>query len=882
MRRLRAWFLRLGGLFHRVPRDRELAAEMESHLQLHIADNLRAGRTPDQARKEALMKLGGIEQTKEHYRERRGLPVLETLVQDIRYSLRMLRKNPGFTCVVVLTLALGIGANTAIFSIVNGVLLKPLPYADSARLAGIFLHGKGLDRDVMGNADFLALAEHQQAFEHVAAFSPSSMGFTLTGLGVPQMIPGTSATADFFSVLGVRPFLGRVFLPEEGKPGGPLAVVVSQHFWEEFLHADPGAVGRSLMLDGKSYTVVGVMPRDFHFGPHSDLWPVLQLQPPHERPPYWLVSIGRLKPGVSVAQASADASRIAKQVREQYPRSDADGAIAVPLKELFVGEVSNALLILLGAVTFILLIAVVNVANLQLSRAGSRAREMAVRTALGAGRARLMLQLLTESLILAILGSTLGLGVAYYGVRTMLAFSPDVLPRMQEVSLDGRVLLFTAAVAIVTGVLFGLVPAVRVARSPLGDSLKSGSRSVSSSLATRRTHNGLVIAEFALALIVLTGAGLLIRTLFELQAVSPGFRSGHILTALISLPDERYGKASQVVTFYDELLNRLRHSPGIENAAISLSLPPNLLELTNPFHIEGQTETPGETAPAVPEIPISDGYFSTLGVPLLRGRFFSDADRATGTHVLIINQMMAQRYFPRQDPIGKRVQTGELNPKADWYTIVGVVGNVKYEGLGEKDEAGMYVPYFDSGWCPWFVRSLYIVVRGTQKSELSSPILQKAVWALDNQLPLAHVRTMDQLLYDSVASSRFRAILFGCFAALGLVLAMIGIYGVMAYSVSQRTNEIGIRVALGAQRKTVLRMILRQGAALAFLGVSLGLLASFALSRVLKGLLFGVRASDPLTFAGVAALVLTVALAACYIPARRATRVDPISALRYE
>jgi len=882
MRKFRALLLRLDGLFRRERRERELAEEMESHLLMHIADNLRAGMTAEEARRQALIKLGGIEQTKETYRDRRGLPMLEIMLQDFRFASRMLRKSPGFTGVAVLTLALGIGANTAIFSVVNGVLMKPLPYRQPDRLVMIFLHGRGLDHGPMGNADFLALGERQQAFEHVAAFSPSSIGFTLTGLGAPQMIPGTSVTPDFFSVLDVKPDLGRTFLPEEGKPGGNLSVIVSHHFWEQFLHADPAAVGQSMTLDGKGYVVIGVLPLDFHFGPHNELWPVLQLRPAQQRPPYWLLPVGRLKADVSEAQASADASRIAKQVQEQFPHSEDASAVVVPMKELTVGNVSEALLILLGAVGFVLLIAVVNVANLHLLRYGSRVREFAIRAALGAGRRRLICQLLVESLILAASGGVLGLAVAYGGVRAMLALSADVLPRMEEITVDGRVLAFTVLIVIATAILFGLVPALRCAGPPVGQSLKEGSRAATSGRSARRLHGALVVAEFALALVVLTGAGLLIRTLSQLESVNPGFNSSHIVTALLSLPLERYAKAPQVISFYELLFERVKNSPGVEAVSITMSLPPNLLELTNPFHIQGKLGAPGQPAPAVAEIPVGTDYFATLGIPLFRGRLFSDADRSPATHVLVINENMARRYFPDREPVGTRVQTGEYSPKGDWYTIVGVVGNVKYEGLGEKDQPTMYVPYFDSGWCPWFAREMYVVLRSASSPEKVVSLLQSAAWSLDNQLPLGHVRTMDQLMYDSVASSRFRAILFCIFAALALVLAMIGIYGVMAYAVSQRTHEIGIRVALGAQRKNILRTVLREGAGLAVLGVALGSASALALSRTLAGLLFGVRATDPGTFVTVAALLLGVALAACYIPARRAMRVDPIVALRYE
>ena len=606
------------------------------------------------------------------------------------------------------------------------------------------------------------------------------------------------------------------------------------------------------------------------------------MQPAKQRPPYWLLTVGRLKPGISETQAGADASLIAKQVHEQFPLSDDSSTMVVPLKDLLVGDTSEALLILLGAVGFVLLIAVVNVANLHLSRSGSRIREFAIRSALGADRGRLICQLLTESLVLAVLGGLFGLALAYGGVRTILALSPDVLPRMEEITVDGRVLSFTAMIAIVTGIVFGLVPALRCAGLPPGRSLKEGSRTATSGRSAGRLHGALVVAEFSLALVVLTGAGLLIRTLSHLQSVNPGFNSSHMVTALLTLPRERYANAPQVTSIYQQLLERVKISPGVEAASITMSLPPNLLELTNPFHPEGKPDTPGQPAPAIGEIPVGTEYFATLGIPLFRGRLFSDQDRSPATHVLVINENMARRYFPDQDPLGTRVQTGEYNPKGDWYTIVGVVGNVKYQGLGEKDQPTMYVPYFDSGWCPWFVREMYVVVRSASAPEKVVSVLQSAALSLDNQLAIAHVRTMDQLLYESVAGSRFRAVLFGVFAALALVLAMIGIYGVMAYSVSQRTHEIGIRIALGAHRTNILQTILREGASLALLGVAIGFVVALALSRTLAGLLFGVQATDRMTFAEVAALLLCVALAACYLPARRATRVDPMVALRYE
>ena len=880
MHALRALFHRIAGLFRRQRRDREFADELDSHLMHHVDDNVRRGMPPAEARREALVALGGIEAAKELHRDQRGLPFLEELAQDLRFAARLLRKNPGFSAVAVLTLALGIGANTAVFSIVYGVLLKPLPFPDSDRLVMISLSGRGVEEGPMGNADFLALAERQRAFTHVAAYTPSAMGFALTGFGVPQMIPGMLVTPGFFSVLETPPALGRGFRPEEGKPGADLAVVVSDHFWRQFLGGDPAAIGRKITLDEQSYTVVGVMPPGFRYGRLRDVWPVLQLHPPTGRPPYWLIPIGRLRPGVSLAQASGDASRIAAEVQRRYPNSDDTSAVAAPMKEMWVGEERPALLLLLGAVGLVLLIAVVNVASLQLSRAAVRGREMAVRTALGAGRRRLIRQLLTESLLLAAAGGLLGVAAAFVCVRALGALSPSTLPRMNEVAVSLPVLAFTAGIALLSGVLFGLAPAFQFASPALGDSLKQGTRA-SSGRESHRMHRSLVAAEFTLALVVLAGAGLLIRTLAKMEAVSPGFNPDRIVTAMVALPDARYSKAADVTSYFDRLLDRINTSPGVESTAIALSLPPNLLELTNPFHIEGRAETPGHPAPAVPEIPISDGYFRTLGVPLLRGRAFSREDRAPGTHVLIINENMARRYFPGEDPIGKRVQTGEYSPKADFYTIVGVAGNVKYEGLAAQDAPAMYVPFSDSGWCPWFVQSMYVVVRGSA-ARAAAAALQSAAGSIDAQLPLIRVRTMDELLYDSVADSRFRAGLFASFAALALILAATGIYGVVAYSVSQRTQEIAVRMALGAPRGNVFGLVLGLALRLALVGVGAGICAALALGRLMRSLLYGVGPADPVAFAAAASILTLIALSAGYLPARRAMRINPTSALRGE
>jgi predicted permease len=864
----------------------DLDRDIREHIERETQDNIERGMSPDEARYAAVRKFGNVTRVKEETREVWSTVWLEQLAQDVRYALRMLRKNPGFAATAILTLALGIGANTAIFSVVNSVLLRPLPYPNSDRVMMIFLQNSalGLDRGDYGNADFVALHEQQQSFENVAAFTSPDNGFALTGEHAPEEIAGSAVTAAFFDVLGVKPQLGRTFLPGEDQPGQPLAVVVSDRFWREHLHADPAAAGRSITLAGTSFAVVGVMPADFRFGRNDNdqVWPIFPLESIQQRPPFFLAVIGRLKPGASPAAASADASRIAAMVTQQYPNSNDLKAIAIPMKEVLVGSSRTALLVMLGAVGLVLLIAVVNVANLQLARSAVRQREIAIRTALGAGRRRLIQQLLTESVLLSIIGGALGLGIAYWGLGAIVALIPGAVPRMDEIAVNGTVLLYTLGIAMLAGVLFGLAPALRIRSPRIGESLKQSGKGSPENSGVGLLHNLLVISEFSLALILLIGAGLLLRSLARLESVSPGFDPGHIVTMQVPLSEGQYTKASQVTSFYQQLLDGVESTPGVRAAGITMSLPPNLLELMNPFHLDGQTYEPGKATTMAEEIPVSQDYFRALGIPLEAGRFFDDSDRVPNRHVLVINQTMARHYFASKDAVGQRVQTGDANPKSDWYTIVGVAGDVKYEGLDAKEQPTMYVPYTDDGWSPWFTKSMSLVVRTTANPEQIASAVRADVAGLDPTVPVAYVITMDQLLVKSVSGPRFSTELLGGFAALALVLAAIGIYGVLAYSVARRTHEIGVRVALGAQRGQVLRFVIGHGAKLALIGVGIGIVASLALTRLMSSLLFQISATDPLTFVAVAALLFGVALAACYIPARRATKVDPMIALRYE
>jgi putative ABC transport system permease protein len=808
-----------------------------------------------------------------------------TLIQDIRYSMRTLRKQPAFTCVVVLTLALGIGVNTAIFSVVNAVLLRPLPFPQSDQLVTVSMANPRLGGDnlPLSVADFLDWRVQNQVFQDLAAYSDN--WFSLTGSGEPERLKGVSVTAGFFSTLRASPLFGRTFSPGEDAPGGEPVVILSQRTWERRFGSDPHIVGKPIALNGRSRTVVGVMPDSFTFPSADarslpgevDLWILHTLTPQTRRGPYYLQGIARLKPNASVQQANSELNNIALRIRQDNPLTNAETTFASrPLKDAIVGDVGRMLFVLFGGVAFVLLIASLNVANVSLSRAASRGSEIAIRMALGASRRRIIRQLLTESLLLASLGAAGGVLLGWWGIDLLRTIGSNHLPRLHEVSIDARVLAFTGFVSLLSSLLFGLVPAWQASRNGLSQYLRKAPQSGTSTggPSWRRMRKLLVVAEVALSIVLLAGAGLMLNSFVRLKRVSPGFAPERILTSEISLPRVRYKEPSEINAFYERLIAHVRHLPGVEAAGIGMSLPPNLLSISDTFALEGAP--PGETEPSAPVVVVSSGYFEALGIPLLAGRNFTETDRTDKPPVVIINESFAQRYFPHESPLGKRMKTGgPERPDNPWMEIVGVVGDVKYGGLDVAAEPAHYEHYQQVPWS-----STYIVLRSSSEPGSLATSVRQAVWSLDKDLPVANVHTMEDLLSESVTRPRFRTFVFLVLGTLAVVLAVTGIYGVISYLVSQRTREIGIRLALGAQRRTVLNLIILQGMSLALVGTVIGLIAAFVLTRLMRQLLYEVEATDPLTFVSVTILLLLVSLAACWIPARRAAKVDPLVALR--
>lgn len=882
---------RLAELKLEPTREAEIVEELAQHLDDRYKELLAGGASAEESSRAALAELSESELLARELRrvERnvsrepvvlgtRRKNMIGDLWQDLRYGARSLRKNPGFTAIAVITLALGIGANTAIFSVVNGVLLRPLPYPEPDRLAmvyGITLQ-TAQEKSPLCEADFLDWKSQNHVFESIAGFSTNR--FNYTGGESPEQLEGAWVTADFFSTIGVQPALGRAFLPGEDMPARPPTVVISDGFWRRRLGSSPNVLDQQITLNARAFSIIGVMPPGFSFPEkETELWAAERLAATR-RGPYYMWGIGRLGPGATLDRAQSEMDLIARQVQDQINSPTRDWTwTSISLAERIVGKIRPALLVLLAAVFFVLLIACANIANLLLARATAREKEMSVRIALGASRARLLRQLLTESLLLAGVGAAAGLPLAIWGVRLLVALSPADLPRLQEISIDGRVLGFTLLAAVACGLIFGLAPALQSSRLNLNESLKEGGRGTDGS-GRRRLRSALVVTEIAFSLMLLVGAGLMVKSFMKLQSVSPGFRPDHILTMHLTLPRAKYDSDEKITSYYRQLIERVTALRGVEAAGLGISLPPNNLEVSDSFSIEGKPWPQGASEPIVPIVLTSPEYFTALGVPLLQGRGFNAMDREGSPLVVIINQTLAERYFADESPIGKRLKVGGADrPRNPWMEIVGVVGDLKYSGLDAKPEPTYYTPLAQDAW-----RAAYLVVRASMNPTNLTPAIREQIWDLDKDMPIANVATMDQLLAESVAQPRFRTLLLGIFAALALVLASVGIYGVISYSVTQRTHEIGIRMALGAQARDVMTLVIRQGMGLALIGVALGLAASFALTRVMESLLFEVSTSDQATFTGVAALLIAVAVLACWIPARRASRVDPMAALRCE
>ena len=814
---------------------------------------------------------------------------METLIQDVKFGLRMLLKSPSLSIVATIALALGIGANTAIFSVVNAVLLRPLPFPNSDALVALFEtdQQRGSVRGTHSYPNFFDLRAQSTSFENIAAYHDSD--FIMTGRGEPARLRGIVTTADLFSVLGVKPLLGRTFLPDDDKPSATgRAVVLSEQLFRQRFNGDAGVLNQSITLDGISYTVIGVMPASFEFPIQNDpmqLWTTIAGDASGKNPvtgmrgAHFLNAIGRLKTGVTREQAQSDLTTIAARLEQQYPDQNTHKGLRLqPALQALVGDIRPALLILLGAVACVLLIACANVANLLLARATGRYKEMAVRSALGASRMRVIRQLLTESILLSLVGGAVGLLLAVWWSDLLIALGKDDIPRAVHVGIDWRVLGFTAGVSLLTGIVFGLFPALHSSKTELVESLKEGGRGTSEGARRNRMRNVLAVGELAIAVVLLVSAGLLIKSLWRLQNVETGLRPENVLTFTVAVPETRYDSGKQV-QFFTDLQKRLESSPGVQSASSVVPLPLGGDEFSISFQIQGR-EVARKDEPSADIFMMGTGYFKTMGIPLIKGRDFDQRDQHGSPPVVIVSQEFARQFFPNEDPIGKHIRPGMSTYDEDRSTyreIVGVVGDVRSRALNTEPRAAYYVPQAQMP-----LSQQTMVMRTTNDPHSVISAVNKEVAALDTDVPVFAVKTMPEYLSSSVAAPRFNTTLLSIFAGVALVLTLVGLYGVMSYSVAQRTNEIGIRLALGAQTRDVLLMIVKQGSQLIALGLVIGLLGAYALTRLIASLLFGVTAKDPFTFGAAAILLALVALLACYIPAWRATKVDPMDALRCE
>ena len=877
MRRLHRWLTRLGDLFRKNRREHELSAELESHLQLHIDDNLRSGMSPELARREAIMNLGGVEQVRTDYRERQGLPVVEIVLQDFRFALRLLAKNPAFTAIAVLTLALGIGATTTIFSVVNSVLLRPLPYQNHDCLLRVEETHAGSPGMGVTFATFLDLAREANTIENISAFR--GWIFNVTGQGEPQQVSGALISGNFFKALGSQPLLGRTIQPEDDQVGGNNRVaVLSYALWQSRFGANSKILGQTISVNAEPFGVLGVMPPGFDYPEHSEMWcPLVPGSAHNNRRAHLLTVLVDRKRGESLGGVQGELTAFAESVDKRNPGVD-DPSLnltAVTLQKSLVAPVRPALVILLFAVGLLLLIACANVANLLLARTAARRKEIAVRLALGASRARLAMLLLIESISVSLLAGAVGLLLAEAGLTFIRARGIEDLPRFAEINLDWHVFAFTLGVSLLSGLLFGLAPALAGTKLNLNAPLKEGNWEPAG--ASLRLSNGtLTVLQFGLATILLAGAGLLGSSLLHVLRVNPGFNPDHVLTLQVFLSPVEYpeGDPKGPIVLH-EMIERVRALPGVRSAGVVNALPitggPN-----TEFVIEGRPAPKLGDEPGA-DIRVADpGYFPAMGIPLLAGRSFTDYDTAGSARVVLINETLARKFWPNESPLGQRITMKDWGPPLTG-EIVGVVGDVKGDGLDAAVGPMLYWPDTQFGQ----IFNTMVVRTDDDPLRLASAVKSR-IWSVDKDQTVSRVQTMNQVLSDSLARRRLYVVLLGVFACVALLLAATGIYGVVSYSVTQRTREIGIRVALGAERVDVLQLIIAQAAKLALAGEFIGFAVALGLTRLMASLLFGTSAADPLTFAGVAILLTAVAFAACYIPARRAMRVDPMVALRYE
>jgi len=879
-------------------RENEIADELSQHLEDQYEQAVSRGATEEEAQEAVLTEfkqtdvlarsLKGVErpvpQNPIQMGTERKRNMFADLSQDVRYGARMLFKNPAFTAIAVLALALGIGANSAIFSVVNTLLLRPLPYNNPEQLVVIWENAThlGFPKNTPSPANFLDWQKQATLFEGMAAFSERS--FNLTGAGEPERLDGRRVSANLFNLLGVKPILGRNLVPDEDKPGTKVALL-NETLWKRRFGSDPGVIGRSISLNGEPYAIVGVLPSSVRlpaFGNWRDqVWVPLAF-PAEEaaaRGNHFLEIIGRMKPGVTVPQARAEMETIAARLAQQYPEHNTRiGAVVNPLHEEIVGDMKPALLILLGAVAFVLLIACANVANLLLARAAARHKEIALRLALGADRARLTKQLLVESVMLSTLGGIVGLLLAYAGLRILTRFIPPDVAHAEMISIDGRVMVFTLIVAVVTGLIFGLAPASQAARSNINDTLKEGGRDSGAGPRGKRLRSALVIAEVAVSFVLLIGAGLLINSFMHLRNLDPGFRADHLLALKVDLSETKYPDTPRRVAFFDEVVRHVQALPGVKSVAIAGNLPFTYNGDSGPIGVEGIPDPPPDQHPDVIYRAIGPNYFSTMGIPLVRGRDFNEQDNVDTDLKVIVSEKTVRQYWPNADPIGKRLKMGSTTVEGPWRTVVGVVKDVRQNDFIAEPKMQMYFTYRQ-------LRSLMpnaLIVRTAVDPLSLGTSVRNAIWAVDKDQTVANVDSMEHIVAGSVARQRFSMLLLTIFAGVALVLAAVGIYGVMSYSVAQQTREIGIRMALGASKGDVLKLAMGQGLRLVLIGVVLGLGAAFVLTRLMASLLFGISATDPATFGAISLFLVAVAMLASYIPSARAMKVDPMEALRYQ